>query len=28
LRRIFNLHQVNGRVAMEYTTRLYYGQLA
>jgi SAM-dependent methyltransferase len=28
LRRLFNVHQVNGRVAMEYKTRMYYGQLA
>jgi ubiquinone/menaquinone biosynthesis C-methylase UbiE len=28
LRRIFEAHQVNGRVAMEYNTRVYYGQLA
>jgi hypothetical protein len=28
LRRIFDAYQVNGRVAMEYNTRMYYGQLA
>jgi len=27
LRRIFDEHQVNGRVSMEYRTRLYYGRL-
>lgn len=27
LRRIFDAHQVNGRVALEYYTRVYYGQL-
>jgi SAM-dependent methyltransferase len=28
LRRIFEAHQVNGRVALEYNTLVYYGQLA
>ncbi len=28
LRRIFDAHQVDGRVAFEYDTRVYYGQLA
>jgi SAM-dependent methyltransferase len=28
LRRIFDLHQENGKIGFEYTTRLYYGQLA
>lgn len=28
LRRIFDRHQLHGRVAVDYTTRLYYGQLA
>ncbi|HYL13851.1 MAG TPA: class I SAM-dependent methyltransferase [Terriglobales bacterium] len=28
LHRIFDAHQVNGRVGMEYKTRMYYGQLA
>ena len=27
LRRLFDAYQVNGRVAMEYNTRMYYGQL-
>ncbi|HEY7353818.1 MAG TPA: class I SAM-dependent methyltransferase [Terriglobales bacterium] len=28
LRRIFDLHQRNGKIAFDYTTHLYYGQLA
>ena len=28
LRRIFDAHQVDGQVAFEYDTRVYYGQLA
>ena len=28
LRRIFDAHQVNDRVAFEYDTRVYYGQLS
>jgi hypothetical protein len=27
LRRLFDAHQVDGRVAFEYDTRVYYGQL-
>jgi hypothetical protein len=28
LRRIFDLRQQNGKIAFEYTTRLYYGRMA
>jgi hypothetical protein len=28
LRRIFDAHQVDGRVSMEYRTRMYYGRLS
>jgi len=28
LRRIFDAHQTNGRVSLEYNTLVYYGQLA
>jgi hypothetical protein len=27
LRRIFDVHQIAGRVALDYDTRVYYGQL-